>query len=409
MHTFSNIRVLYLNDWIKGSWQVQTVHAREFLEAFQRQPGIQVFTYPQTPISKKQNIHVKIEKQYLDLTKQFLKKRVLYPLLKLFLNEISYKKNNFMIRRYINIIQPDLIIARYNQNFFPILYNLTKHKRPLILEVNALVAHGLSVENIDSRIALFEKNIILRADALFTVCKTTSELIKEIGVDPDRVFTVPNGVDPFKFSPQPKSEELYRRYGLSKHVVIGYVGGFTKEEHEGRNVLGMLEAFKIAKIESGIPLKMLMIGRMDEDCLWKEIKRLGITKSVVFTGFINHSQVPKFMNLIDIAVAPYFERRLIDRSPIKLFEYMAMEKPTVIPGIGQPAEILVNKKSAVLVEAESPLSMSEGLIMLIRDDSLRKKIGENARELILEKYTWEHNARNIANICRLVLEKKIEK
>ena len=58
------------------------------------------------------------------------------------------------------------------------------------------------------------------------------------------------------------------------------------------------------------------------------------------------------------------------------------------------------------MEPESPDSMAEGLLTLIHDVSLREKIGENARKLILNKYTWEHNAKNIANICCLTLEKQ---
>jgi len=93
----------------------------------------------------------------------------------------------------------------------------------------------------------------------------------------------------------------------------------------------MLEAFKIAKSNCEVPVKMLMIGKMDEEYLWKEIKRIGIIDSVVFTGLIDHDNLPEYMNLIDIAVAPYFERHLKYGSPVKLFEYLAMEKPTIIP------------------------------------------------------------------------------
>jgi glycosyltransferase involved in cell wall biosynthesis len=409
MNVSSDIKVLYINDWLKGSWQVQKIHAKGFLEAFKKQPGFQIFTFPPFSTSRSEDAPGMAVKHYVGFSQQSFK-GIILSLLNRILSGVSYRRNSFAISRYIHKKQPDLIIARHNAIFFPTLYNLTKHQRPLILEVNALVAHGLSSTNIEvpSRIARLEQSILLRADALFAVCKTNSELIKEIGVDPGRVFTVPNGVDPIKFSPRPKSDELCTKYGLSNHLIIGFVGGFIKEEPATMNVLSMLEAFKIAKMKSGEPLKILMIGKIDKGYLWKEIKRLEITDSVVFTGFINHARVPEFMSLIDIAVAPYFERQLIDGSPIKLFEYMAMGKPTVIPGIGQPAKILKNKETAILIEPESAISMAEGLLILIQDKSLREKIGKNARELILKKYTWEHNARNIANICRLVLEKKNE-
>ena len=82
------------------------------------------------------------------------------------------------------------------------------------------------------------------------------------------------------------------------------------------------------------------------------------------------------MNLIDIAVAPYFENRLKDASPMKLFEYMAMAKPVIIPGVGQVTEIILNMESGVLVEAENILS-------LYGDKSLASRLGENARKTAL--------------------------
>lgn len=407
MKNYPNIKVLYFNDWLRGSWQVQKIHAQEFLEAFKRQPGIRVFTFPQISKSTKKHKYYKRKDRFLNLTKQIITGNI--PLfLKWILDEASFRKNNLQIMRYINKIKPDLIIARHNGSFFPIIYNLTRLKQPLILEVNDLVTHDLAIANVKvpSRIARLETDIICQASALFAVSRDIAERIKEMGVEQKKIFVVPNGVDPIKFTPQPKPDELCAKYGLLNSIVIGYVGGFVVREPEGRDVLGMLEAFKIAKMKSPLSLKMLMVGKMDEEYLREKIKKLGITDSIIFTGHIEHSDVPRYINIIDIAIAPYLKKHLTSRSPIKLFEYMSMEKLVIIPKVGQPAEILINKKTAVLVEPESPDSMAEGLLTLIDDASLREKIGRNARKLILEKYTWEHNARNIANICRLVFEKQ---
>ena len=407
MNRISNIKVLYFNDWLIGSWQVQKIHAQEFLGAFNKQPDIEVFPFPKIPATENGDIHIKVERHFLNFTKQFIKRATPF-FLKGTLDEISCTKNRFKIQNYINKIEPDLIIARHNANFSPLLYKLTNLKQPLILEINALITHDLARANhrIPTKVSRLEKDVIRKSDAVFSVCRGTSEMIKELGADPQKVFTVPNGVDPNKFSPRPKLEQLCNKYGLSGNSVIGYVGGFVKGKSEPRDVLCMLEAFKIAKMNCEVPVKMLMIGKMEEEYLWKEIKRFGIADSVVFTGLIEHACLPEFMNLIDIAVAPYFERHIRYGSPVKLFEYMAMEKPTIIPKVGQPARILKNWETAVLIKPESPSSMAKALLMLIRNTFERKKIGRNARRLILSKYTWEHNARNIANICHLVLEKE---
>jgi len=52
--------------------------------------------------------------------------------------------------------------------------------------------------------------------------------------------------------------------------------------------------------------------------------------------------------------------------------------------------------------------MAEAMLMLIRNTFKGKIIGRNARRLILDRYTWDHNAHNIANICRSVLKNNID-
>ena len=52
------------------------------------------------------------------------------------------------------------------------------------------------------------------------------------------------------------------------------------------------------------------------------------------------------------------------------------------------------------METENILSMADALSLLIKDDNLRAKIGRHARRLVMKKYTWGHNAGQIAEVCR---------
>ena len=50
MNKARDMKVIYLNDWLSGSWQVQKIHAQEFINAFKHQKGLQVFTYPRNKV-----------------------------------------------------------------------------------------------------------------------------------------------------------------------------------------------------------------------------------------------------------------------------------------------------------------------------------------------------------------------
>ena len=401
------MKVIYLNNWISGSWQVQKIHALELINAFENQEGLQVFTYPKNNglnISNKTDIW---NKRILDSGKKIIKKFA-FDFIRCKTEKLLENKTLLYIKNEIKYLNPDVILLRHNLVYFPMIDELLRFQVPIILEVNGLVKNDADAINLVDPEAILqnEKKIVNQVDALCCVSHNIGESIKLMGVDPKKIFVVPNGVDPLKFHPHKKSAKLCKKYDLEGKIVIGYVGGFENNNSEGRDVISMLKAFQIAEKSTTIPIKLIMAGRMDVNFLKQVIKKLGIGNLVIFTGFIEHDKVPKVMNLIDIAVAPYFEKRLIDASPMKLFEYMAMEKPVIIPGVGQVSEIIDNMESGVLVEVENVLSLADALSMLIKNDKLREKIGKNARRLIKKKYTWEHNAMKIAEVCQLAFNSK---
>ena len=63
-----------------------------------------------------------------------------------------------------------------------------------------------------------------------------------------------------------------------------------------------------------------------------QVERLGIDKSVIFTGYIKHDLIPEILAITDIAVAPVRPSPVeFYNSPIKLFEYMAAGKSPSLP------------------------------------------------------------------------------
>lgn len=401
MNKAPDMKVIYLNNWLSGSWQVQKIHALEFINAFKDQKKVQVFTYPRNKDINLNNKIVNGNKKIINIGKAVLK-NFSPNFVKYKIDKLLEDKKLINIKQEINYINPDVILIRHNLSYFRIIEELFRFEVPIILEVNGLVKNDAKWINLkeSSKILKNERKIVNQVHALCCVSHNIGESIKLMGTDPKKIFVVPNGVDPSKFFPHKKSNKLCKKYDLEGKIVIGYVGGFEKDKSEGRDVIGMLKAFQIAEKITKAPIKLLMVGRMDENFLNHTINELRIDDLVVFTGLIEHDRLPKIMNLIDIAVAPYLERRLKYASPMKLFEYMAMEKPIIIPGVGQVSEILKNMESAVLVEVENILSLAGALSMLIKDDNLREKIGRNARRLIKKKYTWEHNAMRIAKVCR---------
>ncbi len=176
-------------------------------------------------------------------------------------------------------------------------------------------------------------------------------------------------------------------------LVAGFVGTFGPWH-------GVVELAKaIKEIPQSLPLRFLFVG---SGSLLGEVERLLQAERengrVIFTGAVEHDQVPLLLDACDILVAPHVP--LADGSdffgsPTKIFEYMAMGKGIVASRLGQIGEVLSHEETALLVEPGNVNELAAALIRMTESDQLRTRLGENARAIAVQKHTWTHNARRV--------------
>jgi glycosyltransferase involved in cell wall biosynthesis len=87
------------------------------------------------------------------------------------------------------------------------------------------------------------------------------------------------------------------------------------------------------------------------------------------------------------------------RSPIKLFEYMAMEKPVVAPRLKPIQDVIQDGQEGILFSPDDRESLQQSLEFLIDHEEKRKIVGQNARNKIVAKHTWRKNAEQIVAIA----------
>lgn len=188
------------------------------------------------------------------------------------------------------------------------------------------------------------------------------------------------GVDVKHFKPV-NGTKIREQYNLIDEKVVIYVGELS--EWHGTDVL-----INIAKkIED---VKFLMVGK-NLKLLYKKVKKMGISKKFIFTGFIEHNDVPKYISVADVAVAPYKKTDKMTTfyfSPIKIFEYLACEKPVVASNIEVIDSIIKECKCGLLAKPNDANDFAEKIKVLLNDSRLRKKFGKNGRAVVVSTYTW---------------------
>lgn len=204
------------------------------------------------------------------------------------------------------------------------------------------------------------------------------------GADPGRIQIIPNGVDPEVFTPRTKSSQMLTRFQLSSSdrivVFVGSLFDFSGVER----LVADFDAVKSRVPEA----KLLIVGdgpsRQRIELL---IKRKGLTKDVLLTGFRPFEEIPNLINLADVCILPFdLTPVTIDISPIKLVQYLACSKPVLSTNLPGVLDLFPPEESGVAYTQSTRFVTALG--ELLSDAARTRSLGENGRAFILENFTW---------------------
>ncbi|MGA1869998.1 MAG: glycosyltransferase family 4 protein [bacterium] len=341
---------------------------------------------------RKENTYVKIifrTTQYSFTTKA---KAFGRGLLKKYFNEAYHLLMNLknIVEEYFLIKkdQPDIIITRLEiYNFSGLL--LAKLMRiPFILEADSPVIYEYDriwgKNCLRSFIAEYiERLNVVYADALFVISHKLRDYYLSKGLKNKKIVVIPNGADPHEFYPKIKNSALLNELSLpSKKVIIGWMGSGWS---------GTKDLVRLAKILLAMNdnIFFLIIG--------KRIVELEGEHRVFLTGTVEQCYISDYLSLVDIALAPY-PHDAFYASPIKIYEYMAAGKVVVASPIPQIMEVIRHGENGIIVDFRNSNAAAKEIITLIDNPELRNKLGQNARQSILEKHTWQGRSRALADM-----------
>ncbi|MCL2200049.1 MAG: polysaccharide pyruvyl transferase CsaB [Defluviitaleaceae bacterium] len=220
------------------------------------------------------------------------------------------------------------------------------------------------------------------------------------GFEESRVFSVYNAVD-FKRELQfCKKEEFLARLGVKDYedkVLVGIIGRF--DYVKGHDVFLRAAAQVLAKNPNFL---FLMAGEgAEEATLKKQAEQLGISKNVVFAGFV--TDIFSFINAIDINVCASRSESF----PYMLLEGAMMKKATVSTAVGGiPELILDDQEMGFLVPNEDHKSLAEKIIHYAENPQTRTLHGENLYTRAKNNFSKESLQKKSIQIYNDVLRKE---
>lgn len=267
---------------------------------------------------------------------------------------------------------------------------------PFVLEFNSS-SDWISRNWKRSKFNLFEKICeYFNLECAYRISVVSKELLNTLvsrGIKKDKIIINPNGVNVNKFNSSVDSSIIKAKFPVGK-TIIGFVGIFGK----WHGVLTLVESVKyVANKEKEIHFVIIGEGNLKAEMI-DILTKVNCQDFVTFVGLVPHREVPSYLNACDILISPHEDMddgSIFFGSPTKIFEYMCMEKGIVVTNTGQLKEIFINENNAIMVEQKNARKLADGIVKLVRDKELRKRLGRNARKTVLQNYLWEHNVKRI--------------
>ena len=237
------------------------------------------------------------------------------------------------------------------------------------------------------------------AEKVVGISDATCNAGKEISGRTD-IEILPDGINVETFNPGVNGAEIKKKYGLDGHYLIFSSGRMV--ERKGFRYLIEAIPYILGKFPN---TKVIMGGDGPErENLEKLAKDMGIKDKVIFSDFIPDEDFPKYMKASDVFVLPSIVDRMGDTegSATILLEAMACGTPVVGTNVGGIPYAIKDGMGGFLVEQKNAKQLANKIIMLIKDEELRKEMSKVGRKYVEEEFSWTKIAEKYKNIFEML-------
>jgi glycosyltransferase involved in cell wall biosynthesis len=244
-------------------------------------------------------------------------------------------------------------------------------------------------------VRLIDSLAIRRADRVVALTGTFRDWLDRVGLKPrDRVAVIPDAYDDRRWEPRDRTAAR-AALGLSKSAFVVTYSGLT---FAYRGLDQLVRAF--ARLRDSAPESILLLvgGRDGERAELAALAgELGIAEAVRLPGQRPQDEVVDYLAAADALVIQGTVSGL-NASPLKLFEYAAMERPIVAGDIPAVREILGDDGAAYFPQGDDA-ALCAALLSLQRDPGAAAAMAARARARV-QPFTYRARAATILALAR---------
>jgi len=241
-----------------------------------------------------------------------------------------------------------------------------------------------------------------KAEAVICVSRELMEFVKSRyqGIPDEKIYFIPNGFDEEKFFPCPEEGIFLRKkLGLEKNRILLYAGRLERE----KGVQLIIKALKELR-EEFPDIKLIVVGAgPDLEFLIAEAGRSGVSKNVIFTGYVDNRELRGYYNLCDVFLLPSLRS---EGFPITLAEAMACGKPMIASRIGGIPSAIDDGINGILVPPKDLRTLCQEIRGLLDNSSKAQRMSKNALERSRNEFTRENMVKRTLDVFEKCVQKK---
>ena len=242
------------------------------------------------------------------------------------------------------------------------------------------------------------------ANRAFTQVQAVSEKVREFciredGLSPEKVVTIPNGVDLARIDSSPQADRQTAFDVTDGSPVVITVANL-------RPVKGIDTLVKAAALvcRQFPQATFAIIGEAHEEIFLHDLQSLasslGIERRIRFMG--RRTDVYSLLKASDVFCLPSRSEGMSNA----LLEAMACGLPCVATDVGGNPEVVVEGQTGFLVSPEDPEALAERITNLLQNPDHGKHMGQHGRQIVEAKFTLERMIEHLAHLYRALLEKR---
>ena len=251
-----------------------------------------------------------------------------------------------------------------------------------ILKINVIsTIHGWAKKYADRKLAVYEMLncfFIKRFSKCIAVSEGVRQDMLKKGIPSNKIIIIYNGINLNTASKLLKQKEIKKELNIpNDDFVVGTAGRLVKEKGMEIFIKG---AAKFLWYNPDAVFLIAGDGPLYSN-LKNEAKGLNIDSKLLFVGFVD--KIYEYLLILDVFVLS----SLTEGLPMILLEAMNAGCPVICSRVGGIPEVINNNINGFLIDSNNPDALSEKLILLYNNPSLKNNIAIKGQEYIKKMFS----------------------